>query len=126
MYNIAQDIYMSRPTIMTTEVINKLEQAFALGCTDLEATLYANIAPATLYKYQEKNPAFVERKTQLKETPILMARTTVINSLSSNPDLALKFLERRKKDEFSLRKENEISVVEVTPILGGASVKSLE
>jgi len=115
---------MSRPTKMTPQVIEKLEEAFSLGCTDLEASLYANISPATLYLYQEKNKAFSERKTQLKETPILKARASVIKSLESNPDLALKFLERRKRDEFSLRREDSITLQEVQPILGGASVRT--
>lgn len=115
---------MSRPTIMTTEVIEKLEEAFALGCTDLEATLYAGIAPATLYNHQEKDKKFLERKTQLKETPILKARATVIRSLESNPELAMKFLERRKKDEFSLRRENDVTLIQTIPILGGASIKA--
>lgn len=115
---------MSRPTKMTDQVIAKLEEAFALGCTDLEASLYANIAPATLYNYQEKNQGFLERKTQLKETPILKARATVIKALESSPELALKFLERRKKDEFSLRRENDLTIQAVVPILGGASMKA--
>lgn len=107
---------------MTKETIDKLEEAFALGCTDLEASLYANIAPATLYNYQEKNRGFLERKMQLKETPILKARASVINAFEKSPDLALKFLERKKKDEFSLRQEADITVQMPVPILGGASV----
>ena len=112
---------MGRPTIITEQVIAKLEEAFAIGCTDLEATLFANIAPATLYKYQEANPKFSERKFQLKQTPILKARISVIKSLEASPELALKFLERRKKDEFSLRRENELTLYTPVPILGGAS-----
>ncbi len=116
---------MARPTKMTNEVIAKLEEAFSLGCTDLEATLYANIAPATLYKYQDKNPGFLERKIQLKEMPIFKARASVINAFEKNPDLALKYLERKKKDEFSLKRDFEHTLREVKPILGGASVKQL-
>jgi hypothetical protein len=97
---------VGRPTLLTPETIQKLEEAFALGCTDLEACLYAGISKSTLYNYQEKNPKFVERKEELKETPVLLARTTVINSLKKNPDMAMKYLERKKKDEFSLRVEN--------------------
>lgn len=115
---------MSRPTIITESVISKLEEAFSMGCTDLEATLYANISPATLYKYQDKNKGFVERKKQLKEASILKARMSVVRAMENNPDLALKYLERKKKDEFSLRKENEISLIAPTPILGGASIAS--
>lgn len=115
---------MSRPTKMTDQVIAKLEEAFCLGCTDLEATLYANIAPATLYLFQEKNKGFLERKTQLKETPILKARASVIKAFERSPDLALKYLERKKKDEFSLKHDFEHTLREVKPILGGASVKT--
>ena len=59
--------------------VKKLEEAFSLGCSDLEACLMANISKQTLYNYQDKNPEFVGRKERLKETPILLARNTVID-----------------------------------------------
>lgn len=96
---------MARPTVMTPEVIAKLEEAFAWGCSDVEACLWADIAPKTLYVYQEKNPEFVQRKADLKETPILLARKSVVSGLAKDKDLALKFLERKNKKEFSLRNE---------------------
>jgi len=101
---------MARPTVMTQEVIEKLEYAFSLGCSDNEACLHADISPATLYKYQESNPEFSERKAVLKESPIFLARQSVLKGLKDDPDLALKFLERRKKAEFSLRHELEATV----------------
>lgn len=94
-----------RPTIMTGEVIHKLEEAFAMGCSDREACLFADIASATLYNFQSANPDFIERKALLKENPILLARQEVIKGFKDNPDHSLRFLERRKKDEFSLRHE---------------------
>lgn len=97
-----------RPTVMTDEVISRLEEAFVWGCTDNEACLWADIAPATLYKYQDKNPEFTERKDALKQTPILQARKSVINGFT-DPRIALQFLERKKKDEFSLKTETEIT-----------------
>ena len=96
---------MARPTVMTPEVINKLEEAFAWGCSDTEACLWADIAPATLYQYQEKHPEFTERKAMLKERPILDSRATVARAVRRDPDMAMKYLERKKKDEFSLRQE---------------------
>ena len=96
-----------RPTIFAQEVLDKLEYVFALGGTDKEACLYADVSPAALYKYQEKNPDFVERKEMLKEAPILAARESVIKHLKRNPELALKYLERKRKDEFSLKQEIE-------------------
>lgn len=119
---------MSRPTVMTQTTLNKLEQAFALGCTDLEASLYANIAPATLYNYQEKNPEFLERKEQLKMSPVLKARKTVVGSLD-DPEIAMKYLERKKKDEFSTRINNDITTFGrpiPLPIFGGASIPDLD
>lgn len=119
---------MARPSVINKHVIDKLEQAFALGCTDLEASLFANIAPATLYNYQDKNPKFLKRKKQLKMNPVLKARTVVVNSFKDNPELALKYLERKKKDEFSLRKESDITSDGKPlpqPLLGGISVLNI-
>lgn len=100
---------MARPTVMTDDVIEKLEEAFAWGCTDIEACLWADISPATLYNYQEKNPEFLERKDSLKETPIMKARKSVVNNLEKDPKLALQFLERKKKDEFSTKTEQDLT-----------------
>lgn len=105
-----------RPTIMTEETVNKLEEAFLLGCTDEEACYYADISKQTLYNYQEKNPEFIDRKEGLKQRPFFLARQAVIKGFS-NPELALKFLERKKKDEFSLRQELTGKDGEKIPIL---------
>lgn len=95
---------VGRPTIMTPEIISKLEEVFAIGGSDNEACFYAGIGKSTLYNYQQEHPEFVERKEALKERPILKARQTVVKSLD-DADMALKYLERKKKDEFSIRTE---------------------
>lgn len=114
---------MGRPSVMTPEVIAKLEEAFAWGCTDIEACLWADIATPTLYVYQEKNPEFLERKKALKETPILLARKTVVNAIKKGDrTTAMQYLERKKKEEFSTKVENDLRVKELPkPILGGLS-----
>jgi len=94
-----------RPTVMTEATLHKLDEAFAFGCTDEEACYYAEISKSTLYNYQLENPEFLEHKEALKQRPILLARQSVVGGLASDPDLALKFLERKLKKEFSLRKE---------------------
>src|SRR6476661_2859539 len=96
---------MARPTIMTPPVIAKLEEAYAWGCTDIEACLWANIDDRTLYKYQEKHPEFVRRKNALKDTPVLLARKSVVTRLPRDPRLSMDYLSRKKKDEFSTRNE---------------------
>ena len=95
-----------RPTVMTVLTINKLEEAFALGCSDAEACFYADISKQTLYDYQAKFPEFIDRKEALKQRPILEARQTVVKSVKTNPELALKFLERKLKSEFATRQEH--------------------
>lgn len=94
-----------RPTVVTPDILRKLEEAFAMGCTDLEACFFADIGKTTLYKYQNENPLFTERKEELKQSPVFEARKSVINGLKDDPKLALAYLERKKKDEFSLRQE---------------------
>ena len=97
---------MARPTKMTQDTINKLEHAFAMGCSDLEACIYAGICKQTLYNYQEKNPKFLDRKELLKENPALKARETIYSNITADIDTAKWYLERKKKGEFSLRSES--------------------
>ena len=97
-----------RKTVMTPEIINKLEQAFSMGCSDLEACLYADIGKTTLYNYQNENPEFVERKEKLKEKLVLKARTVIAESLNKQDENTAKwYLERKKKEEFSTKVEQE-------------------
>lgn len=115
---------MGRPSVMTEEVLGKLEEAFKYGATDKEACVYADIAPATLYKYQEENPEYSERKDQLKKLPIFTARKSVVDKLPRDADLALKFLERKRKKEFSTRVEEQhtLDVDTVGKILKGFGI----
>lgn len=84
----------------------KLEQAFAIGCTDKEACIYAGITPDQLYYYTSTvNPQFQVIKEELKEKPILKARQTIVKGLDQ-VDNARWFLERKAKNEFSIRQEH--------------------
>jgi len=103
-------IKAGRPTKMTDSLVKKLEEAFLLGCTDEEACFYADITRQTLTNYQNANPDFLDRKSALKQNPFFKARAALIKSFNDNPELALKYLERKKKDEFSLKQEFEVTV----------------
>lgn len=96
---------VGRPTVMDQKTLDKLDEAFMLGCSDKEACLYADISPRTLYNYQKYNIEFLQRKEQLKETPVLQARKTVVESLKNSPSMAMQYLERKKKEEFAPRTE---------------------
>lgn len=95
-----------RPEGMTQTVLDKLEQAFSWGCTDVEACLWAGISDDLLYKYQRENPEFIKRKAQLKETPTLKARQVMNIALGQKDKQAAQWwLERKRKEEFSTRSE---------------------
>ena len=85
---------MSRPTVMTDEVVSKLEHAFSMGCTDLEACMYAGIAKATFYRYQEE---------VLKSNPFMLARTVLVKALQDGDvNTAHKMIDRREGSKVSL------------------------
>lgn len=107
---------------MTPEILERLRQAFAIGATDEEACAYAKIGTSTLYDYQNANPEFSEEKDQLKKNPILKARQELVKGLEGNPELSLKYLERKLKSEFSTRNEltgKDGKDLVPSPMLGG-------
>ena len=95
---------IGRPTKMTPETMQKLEQGFLLGCTDLEACLYAGISPRTLYNYQEDNPDFVQRKEMLKSNPVMKARKVILDSLErGDVATANKVIDRKEGSKLNLK-----------------------
>ena len=88
---------VGRPLIMTPEVIQKLEDAFSWGCTDLEACCNANISKSTLYNYCDANPKFMERKEILKNQPVMKARRVVQAALDEDDiNTAHKVIDRKE------------------------------
>ena len=106
-----------RPSKMTPTVLAKLEQAFGIGCTDTEACLFADISVDVLYRYQNANPKFSERKAALKETPVLQARTTVVEHLQADAGSAKWYLERKRKDEFAPNQKIETEITNIEDII---------
>lgn len=92
---------VGRPTVFTPEVLQKLEMAFSLRCTDKEACYFANIGESTLYLYQKNNPEFLERKHQLRNQAVMKARVTVVNALGTHPNIAFRFLEKCGSGDFA-------------------------
>ena len=113
---------MSRPTVMTDQVIDNLKQAFLIGATDEEACLAAGICRDTLYEYQKKSQEFSDQKKQWKLNPILKAKKVIFDDLK-RVSTAKWYLERKAKREFSLRGEFTGADGErlPAPILGGLS-----
>lgn len=95
-----------RPSIMTKEVVEKLEYAFISGLTDEEASFYAGIDRGTLYNYCKDNPDFSTRKEILKRSLVVRSKFNLATVINDGSVLDSKWLlERKAKDEFSLRSE---------------------
>lgn len=102
-----------RPTVMTPDVLSKLETAYSYGCKDTEACFFADISLSALYAHQKTNPEFKERKELLRKRPVMLARKAVVEAIAGNkakgkePDarLGMEYLVRTEKDEFSSRQE---------------------
>jgi len=89
---------------MTPDTLAKLEMAFSMDCSILEACLVAGIARDTYYDYLKVNPAFADRAKLLRVKPLLKARTTIVQSLD-DVKAAQWYAERKAKGEFAQRKE---------------------
>lgn len=95
-----------RPSKITPETKARLIEAFSKGCSDLEACIFAGISKTALYDYQNSHPEFADQKAALKERPALHARMLVNKYIEQGDiDTAKWYLERKKKAEFSTRRE---------------------
>ena len=102
-----------RPTKMDDITVLKLEDAFMAGCTDLEACCAADISKHTLYKYQEKNPGFKDRKEELKQNPFMIARKTVLKAAKNDPGVAMFLINKadgKPMQQVRLDKDSQITV----------------
>jgi hypothetical protein len=100
-----------RPTIMTPQVIAKLEHCFERGYSDYDAYKSVGISKDAFYDYCVANPDFSEKKEWLKKNTVILSKNIVYDKLVIDKDInTAKFiLERKCKDEFSLKTETELS-----------------
>ena len=99
-----------RPTVMTKDVINKLEQAYSNGATDIQACFYAGISTSALDCYQKKNPKFKERKAGLKAQLGLISKNNIAKSIKGGSTYdSWKHLEATEKQVYSKRVEQDVN-----------------
>tara|TARA_Y100000310_G_scaffold58490_1_gene53785 strand:- start:2448 stop:2909 length:462 start_codon:yes stop_codon:yes gene_type:complete len=90
------------------EVLSKLEEAFTWGCTDVEACLYADISPRTLYRYTKENERFGSRKEELKKSTTMLAKRNIHRDLvSADVNTSKWHLEHKNSDEYSKQIKQE-------------------
>lgn len=108
---------VGRPTVMTEDVLRKLETAYLLGCTDIEACFSAGIGRRTLSDYEEAHPEFSQRKKELRKNPIYQARNAVLNAiLKGDAKTAIWLLTHKCKKEFGTQRQEVTVQTNIEPI----------
>lgn len=92
---------MPRPTVLTDEVVRKLLEAFKMDVSVEEACLYAGIAKDTYYRKLREDEGFSDEVGRARMYATMMARLSVIKAIPGDPHLALRYLERKRREEFS-------------------------
>ena len=99
-----------RPTDFTKEIVNKLEQAFAIDCSVEEACSYAEISRNTFYDYLKINPTFNDRIADLRERPVLAARQRAVKGINETYGNAMDYLKRKRRLEFGDKSDMDINL----------------
>lgn len=95
-----------RPTVMTEEIVAKLEYGFMKGLNVTECCHYADISRSAFYDYLEIHPEFSDRIEELKSNPSTRAKLNVVEAIENgDTDLSKWWLERKNRDEFSTKQE---------------------
>ena len=106
-----------RPTVMTEEIVSKLEYGFMKGLNVTECCHYADISRQTYYEYLEKNPGYSDRIEELRSKPSARAKLNITEAIENgDTDLSKWWLERKNKDEFSTKQEVAADVKEKVTI----------
>lgn len=87
------------------EYIANIEPFMEQGLTMHEACLQADVPYRTVKDYYDNDEEVRKKIMRLEQYAIVVAKNTLMKGIRRDPDLALKYLERKKKDEFSLRQE---------------------
>lgn len=116
-YTIEELLELKTSGKFTLEVLSKLEEGFKRDFTNEEAARYAGITPATYYNYYNMSSEFREKMDRAKDFLFYAAKNNWANAIlgvkdkegkyitKPDPELSVKFLERRQKHLYSLRTE---------------------
>jgi hypothetical protein len=91
---------VGRPSKLTDDIVSKLEQCFSIDATVTEACYYCDISRDTFYQWMKENPELSDRLERLRSKPILKARQEVVKGIENDKEFALKYLNKKKRDEF--------------------------
>ena len=100
---------VGRPTVMTNEVIGKLELAYTAGANNTQACDFADISQDALYDYIKKNPEFSEKIEHWKQRLKLRAKMNIKNAINDGDEDMSKWYLEKTDDGFNPKVRQEVS-----------------
>jgi len=95
-----------------------LEPYLKLGLTLHEACKQSRIPYTTVIKYKKDHEDVCRRLDALEDYAVVIAKISLMKGIKEDPNLALKYLERVRRNEFSLKTEQVSKYqVQVRPIM---------
>lgn len=117
---------MGRPRKITKEVVGKLEYAFMKGFNISEACDYAEISRDTYYEKLKQSKEFSDKMDRAKTNLQRRAKINLAEAIEGGDLNESKYyLERKCKDEFSIKQEINLSG-EINNPLAGLSTEELK
>ena len=98
-----------RPSIMTKDVVNKLEIAYTAGANDTQACDFADISRTTLYKYINEQEGFADKIEQWKQRLKLRAKMNIQESINDGDRDISKWYLEKTDDGFNPKVRQEVS-----------------
>ena len=101
---------IGRPTVLTENVVQKLEEALRNGFSVLTACHLSGVSLSTYYDHYDQNKEFSGKMIIAKLWITEQAKKIVIQAINSNDLSTAKWLlERRTRDEFGQDKTQRIN-----------------
>src|SRR3990167_6476202 len=79
-------------TKLTPEVVQKLKESFAIGCSVEESCFYAEISERTYYNWIKQNPELLQEFNRMKSKLPLKAKYNIAQSIERGDILLSKWL----------------------------------
>lgn len=96
-----------RKSILTPEMRRKIEEAAIFDLNYTQIAVYCGIDRTSLYNWKEKYPKFFHKIDLLRESPLIRAKKTLYAGVEVDPDLALKLLQNKDRDNYSTKQEQK-------------------
>ena len=102
---------VGRPVSINDETLKKLERAFSVGATDVEACEFAGISRPTFYSYLKTNPSYLEKVEEYRSRLPFKAKLELATAITNGDLNSVKyFLDKLEKRNEQAKKNEEYAI----------------